>query len=102
MRSDMKGWGAVYLGEEKETGAHLPIGPPSIHRWLCLLWVLPAQTQLWPPLLPLFCSLFYLRKKLGVGSMNKGACFVMFRVFSKDLLVFFIFLVPLGGGSSSS
>jgi len=86
----MKGWGAVYLGEEKETGAHLPIRRPSIHPSMALLALGatsrdPAKAS--SP--PSFRSLFSLQKKLAMGSMNKGACFVMFRVCSKDLLVFF-------------
>ena len=80
-----KDWVWFILEKKKDIGAHLPIHPSMALLALGATSTDPAKAS--SP--PSFRSLFSLQKKLAVGSMNKGACFVMFRVCSKDLLVFF-------------
>ena len=68
----MKALDAVfYLGDEKKIRGHFPI-----HQWLAFFGCYQqSSTDPAKASLTSFLQLFYLQKKLAVGSMNKGVCF---------------------------
>ena len=89
----MKALDAVfYLGDEKKIRGHFPI-----HQWLaCFGCYQQSSTDPAKASLTSFLQLFYLQKKLAVGSMNKVVCFV-----SKGFFIC-VSLVPVLASSSSS